>query len=164
MATRWLLHLRKTVFCWYILLFLCWLVSVLRGHHPLANPAAHAGWRKLFVLSLSSWDPKYTNGVCADCLVQSSSVVALTLAELHDLVLMSFIKFDKALTKFNKVLTNHSMIWYKFYYKLISFIILNIYTAQRILKSPWIFKNIILFCIKFICRSTWAGQFQGSLC
>ena len=71
----------------------------------------------------------------------------LTLAELHVLVLTSFIKLIKLLRNLMKLLPIHIMIWQKLYYKLISDIIVNDCTRNKILKSQYIFKNFILFYI-----------------
>ena len=66
----------------------------------------------------------------------------LTLAELHVLVLTSFIKLIKLLQKLMKLLGLIEV-----YYKLISDIIVNDCTTKKILKSQYIFKNFILFYI-----------------
>ena len=67
---------------------------------------------------------------------------ALTLAELHVLVLTSFIKLIKLLQKLMKLLGLIEV-----YYKLISDIIVNDCTTKKMLKSQYIFKNFILFYI-----------------
>ena len=63
---------------------------------------------------------------------------SLTLAKLHVFVLGSFTKFNKAPTKFNEALTKpcHSLI--EIYYKFISDIIVNDYTAKKITKYSYI--------------------------
>ena len=70
---------------------------------------------------------------------------ALTLAELHVLVLTSIVKLIKLLQNLMKLLPNHIMVWWKFYHKLISDIIVNDCTTKKILKSQYIFKNFIYF-------------------
>ena len=69
----------------------------------------------------------------------------LTLAKLLVLVPTSFIELIKLLQNLIKILPNYIMVWYKFYYKFISDIIVNYYTTKKILKSWYIFKILIYF-------------------
>ena len=56
---------------------------------------------------------------------------SLTLAKLHVFILGSFIKFNKAPTKFNEALTKPCLGLIEIYYKFISDIIVNDYTTKR---------------------------------
>ena len=59
---------------------------------------------------------------------------------LYQQALLHFIKFLQNLLK---ILPNHIMDSYKFYYKMISDIIVSDYTIKKILKSQYMFKSFI---------------------